>query len=308
MYKSRIAFFLIVLCLVIVIAKYNSKRISQTASLTIPASSPASTSAKPTILVPPPNPSPATAFASPLPVATQTPAPPDFQKAANRVAPAVILISVFDSSGKLLRNGTGFFVSDDGRLVTSWSLVEGGAHAVAKTSDGQIFNIPGILAGGPATDVAVLKAQVKQHVPFLSPNKTAAAGQGTQVAAIGSSLNHHEGAIAQTSVTDHRSDANSEWLELATPIPGESLGAPVVNENGDVLGLVALQRGQGPAINVVRMTISLEPIFARIDPHTRPGWPGTQNPPGDRPPRRRRVRRSQQEFRWPASILPEARV
>jgi TonB family protein len=286
MYKSTIAFFLIVLCLVIVIARHNSRRISQNAGVAAVASSAAPTPVKSTILVPPPSASPVITSASPAPVAANTPVASDFQKIADRVAPAVILISVFDSSGKLLRNGTGFFVSEDGRLVTSWSVVDGGANAVAKTSDGQIYNVLGILAEAAPTDIAVLKAQVKQHVPFLSPNKAAAAAPGTQIAAIGSSLSHHEQAISQASVASRRSDANSEWLELSTPIPGESLGAPVVNEKGDILGLVALQRGQGPAVNVVRMTTSLETIFAKIEPRTKPAWlaaGGSPTPPADGP-------------------------
>lgn len=284
MYKSRIAFFLIVLCLVIVIAKYNSRKISQTAGAAVVAASVTPAPAKSTILIPPPSTSPAATSASPVAVATHTAAAPDFQKVADRVAPAVILISVFDPSGKLLRNGTGFFVSDDGRLLTSRSVVDGGANAVAKTSDGQIYNILGVLAEAAPSDVAVLKAQVKQHVPFLSPNKAASPGQGAQIAAIGSSLSHHENAISLASVANRRSDANSEWLELSTPIPGESLGAPVVNESGDVLGLVALQRGKGPAINVVRTTNSLDPIFAKIEAHTKPGWPTAQSPTSASPP------------------------
>src|SRR5438046_1901887 len=44
-------------------------------------------------------------------------------KLASSVQPAVILVTVFDSSGKLLRSETGFFISDDGRFVTT-------AHAI----------------------------------------------------------------------------------------------------------------------------------------------------------------------------------
>src|SRR5712691_6113424 len=68
--------------------------------------------------------------------ANQPPAP-DFRKVSERVRPAVILISVFDEPGKLLRTGTGFFISQDGRFVTNWHVVADGAHAVAKTNDGR---------------------------------------------------------------------------------------------------------------------------------------------------------------------------
>ena len=71
---------------------------------------------------------------------------PNLRRATRKAGPAVILISVFDSKGALLRNGTGFFVAKDGRLITNWHVVDGGAHAVAKSPDGKIRNVPGILA------------------------------------------------------------------------------------------------------------------------------------------------------------------
>jgi len=279
MNTSRIVFFCVVLGVVIGIARCNSRQTSQTNAK--PAAATPQSPANSTILVPPPQPAPAGTTAPTQ--SSQTQAPVDFQKVADRVSPAVIGISVFNAAGKLLRNGTGFFVSDDGRFVTSWSIVDGGAHAVAQTGDGRIHNVLGILADAVPADVAVLKAEVKERVPFLAP-KRATAAQGARIAAIGSG---RKNAISQTSITGRRSDANSEWFDLASSLPSESLGAPVVNENGDVLGFVALQRGQGPAVNVVRLTTSFEPLYARIESRTKPAWqaaPGdSPSPPGEGP-------------------------
>src|ERR1700720_2935736 len=54
---------------------------------------------------------------------------------ASSIRPAIILVTVFDASGKLLRTGTGFFVADDGRLITNCHPAEGGAYGVAKMGD-----------------------------------------------------------------------------------------------------------------------------------------------------------------------------
>ncbi len=70
----------------------------------------------------------------------------DLPKLANSVRPVVILVTVFDSSGKLLRNETGFFISDDGRFVTTAHAIDNGVNAVAKTADGGIYNVAGIFA------------------------------------------------------------------------------------------------------------------------------------------------------------------
>src|SRR5437588_5703231 len=78
---------------------------------------------------------PSAAVAQPTPTPpTQTP-PPEFQKVAQKAAPAIIQITVFDAKGQLLRSGNGFFVSRDGLLATSWNMVVDAAYGVEKSSD-----------------------------------------------------------------------------------------------------------------------------------------------------------------------------
>ncbi len=277
MNKSRLIFFLIVLGVVVGIARYNSRRTMRTSDAT-PA---ATASPRPTsnLLMPSPNAAPVLSPTPPAALVQASP-PPDFKKNAERTLPAVVTLSVFDASGALLRNGTGFFVSQDGKLVTSRSIVDGGANAIATTSDGHIYNVMGVLAETSAADVAVLKAQVKGKVPFVSPDKMASFESGGHLAALSRPLNGRGNVVASTTIAGRKSDANGEWLELTAPVPADSLGGPVINDKGEVLGLVALQRGEGPAVHVVRLAGALDPVFARIDKKRKPAWAlATAHPP-----------------------------
>ena len=111
----------------------------------------------------------------------------DLPRLENSVRPAVFRITVFDSSGKLLRTQTAFFISGDGRFITTAHAIEDGVNAVAKMADGEIYNVGGILASSATLDLAVLQADVKR-VPFLTLNKTANLEPGTHVAVVGSAL------------------------------------------------------------------------------------------------------------------------
>src|SRR4051812_47589199 len=203
MNKSRIVFFLVVLGVVVSIARYNSRTTSPNAAAKPSATAlPQATSHH---LIPPPNASPVVT-PTPSAVLAYAPAQGDLKKLAERITPSVLALSIFDASGKLLRNGTGFFVSDDGRFVTSRSIVDGGAHAVATASDGKIYNVNGILAESSPADVAVLKAQVKEKVHFISPSKMAPFEAGGTLAAIGSAAQRKENAIAQTAIAGRKSD------------------------------------------------------------------------------------------------------
>ena len=111
-----------------------------------------------------PTPLPST-NASPGAEAGQTPSP-DLANLESRVRPAVIWVTVFDSKGNLLRTASGFFISADGRFITTARAIEGGVNAVAKTADGGIYNVSGILRASKELDLAVLQAEVKPNIVF----------------------------------------------------------------------------------------------------------------------------------------------
>jgi TonB family protein len=204
----------------------------------------------------------------------------DLRAVVTRVTPAIVLISLFDEPGKLLRTGTGFFISEDGKFLTSRHFLQGGAHGVAKTSDGGIYNVSGSLSEAAATDVAVLQADVKKKVPFLTSGKAGTVNPGTRVALVGSALARSAMAFFETTVAARRSDQAGEWLELASPAPDDMLGAPAIDQNGELLGIVTSAIGQSRVASIVRSAGALDLLVAKIDNAARPRWQvGAQGSP-----------------------------
>jgi TonB family protein len=233
------------------------------------------------------------------PVLSATPAPSpsastnaiqssELRKIVDKVAPAVIMLSVFDASGKLLRTGTGFFISDDGQFVTSRSLVEGGVNAIANTADQKIHNVAGALSESPELDLAVLKADAKP-VAYLPLNKTAAPEPGAKVAIVGSPLSRRETANLETKIAAKRTDEKIEWLELSAPVPNDATGSPVVNENGEVVGVLALDRAKSPATSGVLSSGVLQSFLAKVEPNATPRWAGASPSPTKTPKRKGKI-------------------
>lgn len=276
MNKLRVILFFALLGVVILIARHNSKPTSRPESpaLSTPESQIASSNVAPSV--------PATApVASPSPPSKQDPSA-NFQAASERIRSAVILLSVFDNSGKLLRNGTGFFIADNGRFITSKSVVEGAAYAVAKASDGGLYNVSGFLT--EAGELAVLKAEPKKTVLFIGPLKAESPAKGAPIAAIPSSLSRHKSKLVEGTVSAEKSDQNGSWLEVSAPIPPESLGAPVINETGEVVGVVASQTGPGGTTNIVRTASEVEAMVGRIATGAVAAWqPGAVPVPAEAP-------------------------
>src|SRR5437773_10648456 len=126
----------------------------------------------------------------------------DLPKLEKAVQPSVILVTVFAPKGNLLRTVSGFFISADGRFVTTARAIEGGVNAVAKTADGGIYNVSGILRASKELDVAVLQAEVKpaKLLRFLDLNKNDNAPVGVGVVVIGSALAGNEGNARQMTI------------------------------------------------------------------------------------------------------------
>jgi TonB family protein len=185
----------------------------------------------------------------------------------SKVRPSVIWVTAFDPKGNLLRTETGFFISADGRFVATAQAIEGAVNAVAKTADGGIYNVSGVVAASKNSDISVLQAEVKPRklLRFLDLNKAGELTTGATVTVVGSALAGNEGAAHKTTITAQTSDR----LEIADAIPVSSVGSPVVNENGDVVGIVT-SAGEK---TIARPVAALDLILSRVTADTQARWP-----------------------------------
>jgi TonB family protein len=188
----------------------------------------------------------------------------DLSQLENRVRPAVIWITIFDSSGKLLRTETAFFVSGDGRFVTTAHAIEGGINAVAKMPDGRIYDVSGVLAASTTLNLAVLQADVK-YVPFLTLNKKPNLETDRRVGVVGSGLAGTDGAPRDVTILTQQSDR----LEIAGPISSNSIGSPIVSETGEVVGVVTSAGEKA----IVRPSTAVESLLGGIASDAKPRWP-----------------------------------
>ena len=211
------------------------------------------------------SPTAATATQSPPASPVQTPSS-ELGNLEAKVRPSVIWVTTFDQKGNLLRTESGFFISPDGKFVTTAHATEAGVNAVAKTADGGIYNVTGVLTVSKSADLAVLKADIKPQklLRFLDLNKTGELSVGNRVAVVGSALAGNEGSARETTIAGQSSDR----LEIAGATAASSVGSPVVNENGDVIGIVT-SAGEK---TVARSVAALDSVLSRVKADTQARW------------------------------------
>ena len=202
---------------------------------------------------------------SPGTKANQSPSS-DLAKLETRVRPSVIWLTVFDAKGNLLRTQSGFFISPEGRFVTTERAIDGGINAVAKTADGGIYNVSGILAASKALDLAVLQAEVKR-VTFVEPNKNGNLSPGAGVVVVGSGLAGDEGGAREMTIASR----DPERLEITGATPLSAVGSPVVNRDGEVVGVVT-SAGEK---TIARPSAALDSLLSRVAAGVQASWPAT---------------------------------
>lgn len=216
----------------------------------------------------------ASAAATPSPTPTATASaqaiPQEFQKVAQKAAPAIVELTVFDAKGQLLRSGTGFYVSRDGLVATSLDLVSDAAYGVAKSSDGKIRNVSGLIDFSKTSGLAILRAETKTGVPILPLQRTTESiAVNAWGVVIGSSLEHKEQPMAGGMITSRGADPKKDTFQIGGTIPNDAAGAPVVDANGEVVGVVT-----AGGKNEIQPSGQLEPLLAPIKSGMTGRWAG----------------------------------
>jgi S1-C subfamily serine protease len=163
----------------------------------------------------------------------------------SKAKPAVLEVTAYDSSGKPLRFGTGFFISADGDLVTNRHVIEEAATVTAETASGASYQCEGVLAQPKDLDLVVLKFKAKgvEKLVFGDASKIS---EGQKVVVIGNPEGL-EGTISEGIIAAVRD--NPRLIQITAPISPGSSGSPVLNEIGEVIGIATLAFKEGQNLN-----------------------------------------------------------
>jgi S1-C subfamily serine protease/predicted TPR repeat methyltransferase len=203
----------------------------------------------------------------------------DVKKLAGMSRPAVALITVLDKDGKLVKSGSGFFVSADGKLVTNAHVIEGAASANAKLENGAPYSIQGVLKPAIEKDLLLLQADAKD-VPYLTVSDQPMPDVGSRVAVIGSPFGL-EGTVSEGIVSGHRdAKKDDQWLQMTAAVSPGSSGSPVVDENGKVVGVATFVVHNAQALNFARPVVYVSQLLdqAKSITETAPLWTVVSNP------------------------------
>ncbi|HWA00176.1 MAG TPA: Do family serine endopeptidase [Caulobacterales bacterium] len=136
--------------------------------------------------------------------------------------------------------GSGFFIGEDGTIVTNHHVIDGAEQITIKTSDGR--ELPADIVGSDQlTDLAVLKVRGGGHFPFVRFDTDPDVRVGDWVVAVGNPFGLEGTATAGIVSAMGRRDAGSssyvDYMQIDAPINRGNSGGPTFDLRGRVIGV-----------------------------------------------------------------------
>ena len=173
-------------------------------------------------------------------------APPDERliDLARRISPKVVSLRAWDAYGEELSRGCGFFISVEGALATDISIVHPDfaariEYVTVTTGDGRNFRVAGVHGYDLKSGLAILQtdAKVVEIMP-LDPKADFSKERPVKILSFTESRGLR---LAPAFAKPDASPSGSGWLNLhGADSPGEP-GSPILNEKGEIVGLVSMR-------------------------------------------------------------------
>lgn len=175
-----------------------------------------------------------------------------------KVLPSVMTLAVEKNDGSVVL-GTAFMAIKDGVGVTAWHVVQNAKRVVAKFSDGEEFEVSGLIDKDESRDVALIRT--KTFGKSLLSLARRPPNVGIKVYVIGSPRGL-EFSISDGLLSQVQTVGGVKLYQFSCPASPGNSGGPLVNALGEVLGVVSSQLKEGQNLNFAipsTYTLGLDP-------------------------------------------------
>jgi serine protease Do len=137
--------------------------------------------------------------------------------------------------------GTGFIIDADGHILTNHHVIEGADRVTVRLADGRSLRA-GRVGSDPDTDIALIKIDVPEPLPYAVLGDSDALRVGEWVLAIGNPLAYeHTVTVGVVSFIGRKLFDSSldRYIQTDAAINFGNSGGPLVNARGEVIGINA---------------------------------------------------------------------
>ena len=166
-----------------------------------------------------------------------------------RISPSVVVIFAYDKEGNLISQGSGFFISDNGDVITNSHVLKKAYRAEIKLSEDVVYPVKKIISEDEVGDLIRISVDIpKEKVEFL-PIADRFPEIGERILVIGSPFGL-ERTVSDGIVSAVREISEfGKIIQITASISAGSSGSPVVNMKGEVFGVATFYFAEAQNLN-----------------------------------------------------------
>ena len=196
------------------------------------------------------------------------------EQLAEKALAATVYLELADKDDNLLGFGSGFFVGQS-QIATNFYIVEGAAKGTAQLAGSPTkYTVDGISAIDEKNDLAIIEVTGFEGEPLpLGDSDTVKTDETVYVAGNPQGL---EGNFSKDTVSNlHEGDAKKQ-LQMTALIPPGNSGGPVLNGNGEVIGISLITLDDGQNLNFAIPSNDIKELLTQSG-ESKPLWRGKQS-------------------------------
>ncbi|MCZ6837034.1 MAG: trypsin-like peptidase domain-containing protein, partial [Planctomycetota bacterium] len=173
----------------------------------------------------------------------------DLPDLVDQVRPSIVVVIAFDALGNRLGTATGFFISDN-RFITARHAIVEAAHAMVIFHDGTKFRVNHLLAEDTIGDLVLLELSdhEREITPLTISDEIPRVGQDIFV--VGGPLGFDQ-TVTRGIISGRIMEPFAiPMLQINAAISYGSSGSPVMNMNGEVVGIAVAKIPEGENLNI----------------------------------------------------------
>ena len=166
-----------------------------------------------------------------------------------------VMLEVEFSDGSAAK-GSGFFIDEDGTIVTCYHVIDGATEINVVTAGDGKHTASRVVDFSESNDLAIIKIDTEDKTPYLKLYKDGV-DTGEDVYAIGSPSAYDSIATRGIVSSPHHVEGNVRCIVSDAYIAGGNSGGPLVNAHGEVVGVNSRawsdSEGLGIAVDIINI-------------------------------------------------------
>lgn len=158
---------------------------------------------------------------------------------------SVFTLKTFSDDGTLLNSSNGFFVSNDGEALSCYQPFYNAAKAVVVAADGKSYDVECMLGANETYDVAKFRVNIKKSQPLPLAGIKAEEGSAAWLLPYMELKKVPKGTIRKAETFG----GIYAYYTVAVTMPEQTVGTPLLNEEGLVIGIMQQPARQGDSLN-----------------------------------------------------------